>query len=194
MFRTRVTITGVGGPPWLSIMHFTAATEDLTSATNAIAKAKAFWHEMISVWLPGTSWTANPVVDQVRATDGQLIGQFTVTGATEVGIVSGSDSLPPAVQAMVRWSTADFVNGRRVTGRTFIPGLLESSNASGGVPGGQLVTTNAPNAIGALLAAGDATFTIWSRPKTNPATLGTTHTVTAGQLATKFAVLRSRRD
>lgn len=201
MLRTRMVITAPTGSPYLCVMHFTASTEDQAAADNAIAKTKNFWNAFASVWATTVSATNLPNVDLITAATGSLVGQLTVTVATTTGVVSGSDFLPPATQALIRWNTADFVNGRRVRGRTFIPALLESANGADGRPAGQLVTTNVPNALAALLAAGASSFVTWSRPFAGrtlptpiPARSGTTHLVTTGTLQPQFAVLRSRRD
>lgn len=200
MLRVRTIITAPTGSPYLSVFHFTSVADDQIAADAAASKVGNYWNEFRAVWLSTVSYSVQQTVDVVTPSSGQLTGQLSVAAHTGAGAVAGSDLLPPHVQGLVRFTTAEFVNGRRVRGRSFVPGLLESSNGPSGSPAGQLVTTTAPAAIVAILNAANAQLVVWSRPFTHvqpsdpPTRIGTTHVVTSGELQPKFAVLRSRRD
>jgi len=115
----------------------------------------------------------------------------SITDVTDVGdyVTAGTSSgemLPPVIQGLLRFRTPEFISGRRLRGRVFIPGMAEG-NSDGGVPGSGFLG-RLQGAGDTLVANGDAGFGIYSR---------THHTFRAADSASawsKWAELRSRRD
>lgn len=94
--------------------------------------------------------------------------------------------------AVVTWTTAGVVNGRRVRGRTFLVPLSGIAyQADGTLTSSALATLNegAEEMVGNAFESG---FGIWSRPGTSGA--GAFFEVTGWRVPDMAAVLRSRRD
>lgn len=145
----------------------------------------------------------NALVDQFATTtawsvrsEGRVIDPLTgeATGFwSDVADLSGSGVGPlqpwaDTNQALVRWRTDTIVRGRRLQGRTFIPGF-----GSGAVAGGNL-----PSALQtAIFAAADvmredAGLLVWSRPTaTDP---GVASLTSSCSVWSEIAVQRGRRN
>lgn len=94
-----------------------------------------------------------------------------------------------ATQVLLQWTTNTIAGGRRVRGRTYIPGLVSSQVTSGELD---------PTAEGefasaaAALAATTASFCVWHRPVAGIG--GEAAPVVAGSCWNELAVQRRRRD
>lgn len=186
MLRVRVRWSGpviVGGG--LSTHYFTAGTYDQTAANNAASAIAAFWGAVDNQIGNSTLWSLDPVV-AVMDPNGEQTGAFTVSAANGAGSLSAVYA-PPTTQALVRWHTGTFVNGREVRGRTFIPGMVVANVAGGGGPVGTL-TSAVNTAAAALIADANTTLAIWTKRNDSA------YSVASGDMWTQFAVLRSRRD
>lgn len=93
-----------------------------------------------------------------------------------------------STQILFRWRTADVVAGRRVQGRTFIPGMVTAYLNNGNVANATLTTLQA--AATALVSA-DVGLGVWSRPTEGRA--GSFHEATSGSAWNELAVQRGRR-
>lgn len=200
--RVLTTFSGVQGAPYYNNLCFQAVggTYDVAAANAAITAAKNFWFQFTVVWVATTSFVVNASVDVLDSTSGDITGRLTGTSQTGAGVASGSDPLPFASQGLVAWSTGQFLRGRQIVGRTFIPALLES--ASVGTSSTQL-QSSAASAITALITTPTAVkFSVYSRAiKAKPAAVppiahrdGAITNVNGGTLRAQFAVLRSRRN
>jgi hypothetical protein len=183
--RIRTVFSGVAGTPWYSNMYYSEAAGDFQGCADAVA---AFWGAVDARIDNSVSWVIESDVTVLEWTTGVIDSVETITP----GFGSGggtSDPLPYATQGLVHWLTGDFVNGRQLRGRTFIPGLCEDDNTSAGV----MVSTTATiiqNAANALITASGTNGPLMIYSPTN-------HVAEAVQAATvpvKWAVLRSRRD
>jgi hypothetical protein len=106
---------------------------------------------------------------------------YTGTGSVSVGPV------PDAAQVLIRWQTDSVVRGRRVQGRTFIPGLPQNLVVGGNVAS----LVQAEFADAAATFAGSSLLNVWSRPTdTEP---GSQHDVVGGSCWSEMAVQRGRR-
>lgn len=183
MYRVRTQITGGLGGPYLSTMYF-SVIGGLTAA-NANAAVGAFWGTMKAVMSTSMTATTEGEVAELDVATGQVTGALPVTSIANTGTASG-DTLPPAVQGLIRWRTGTFFNGREVRGRTFIPGPGEALNTNG-VP--TSVWLSAANTAAAnLIADPNSDFQIYTRKNHN------SEAVITGAGWTQWAVLRSRRD
>jgi hypothetical protein len=131
------------------------------------------------------SWATEAGVEHFDVATGQISSIGGTTPITGTGSGSGQ-RLPYATQALVRWRTGAFLNGREVRGRIFLPGQLEVNNDLG-VPV-QGLKDAIQNAVGAILGDESTVLLVWTP------TNGTAAAVTSGGPWDQWAVLRSRRD
>jgi hypothetical protein len=197
MLRVRTVFSGAPGSPWLNTMYFVGNTQALADA--AVVDVGAYWGAVDAFIVNTVSWATEGDVADIDHSTGELVQTFGTTPASGSG-GSAVEVLPTATQGLHRWTTAGVVVGRRVRGRTFIPGLSETANVNGVWTSSQRTTVNAAGA--ALIASAASEFAIWSRPHPGDpdaeppiaARAGTAHIVTSGSTWDRFAVQRSRRD
>jgi hypothetical protein len=198
IMRVRSVLNGVAGLPGYSNLYF-GPVDGTLAESDAVDLVAAFWNSMLGDMDNNITITVEGEVPIIEDTTGEIQDVVTVTGQT-LAVFGQSDPLPFTTQALGRFITADFVNGRRVRGRMFVPGMCEISNALG-VPTTTFITAASARFAGLV---GDATapLVIWSRPipvkpPTTPPTftrLGSSHVVTESNVWTQWASLRSRRD
>lgn len=182
--RVRSTLTGVAGSPYYTNLYF-GGVADTPAAQAAADAVEAFWTDL-------APWMANDVTTVVESAvavldepTGQPVNVLTTTTSPVVGTNTG-EILPLATQGLIRWNTGQFLNGRQVIGRTFIPVPTETSSLDGQPTsayrdGIELAASN-------LLEAPSANFVIYSR------TGGADYPALEAIPWVKWAVLRSRRD
>lgn len=183
MFRVRVAISGTSGAPYVATHYF---IETGGSAQEAADAAHSFWTDVAPHTSDNLLYLVEPIVVIVDSTTGLPTGAVAVSTTP----ISGGDAnteLPRASQALIRWVTGIYVNGRQVRGRTFVPGLTENQLLAGGQlnPAAQA----ALNAAAADFVA-DANSILCVYSPTNALAIATT----GGSSWGEFAVLRSRRD
>lgn len=141
-----------------------------------------------------TEWLSNHASDQcsvvipdegdiIDSNNGDLLGVWTDGTPISVAGASGGDRVTLASQVLVQLKTTDIVGGRRLHGRIFLPGCLESQSDDGFVGSGVLADTAA---AAATCFTND--FAVYSP------THHTWATVTSTGIWNQFAVMRSRRD
>lgn len=168
--------------PAVSNLYFQGS--GLTDAQSANTAVGAFWLAIVSLFPAYGTAVTEPVATELD-TAGNLVALFGVTPITRTGTDS-NDALPPQTQGLLRMSTGYIVNNRELKGHMFIPGPCEDSNAAGGaVIGGYRTTLDA--AAAGLIAA-SIPWVVWSRK--NATSVG----VSAASTASKWGILRSRRD
>lgn len=173
------------GGPYYSTDYYLGTTAG--EALQAAAATRDFWFQLQNLLTGTMELRSNTVVALVDETTGDQIDEFPGPYAGFAFAGSG-DMLPWATQGLISLRTATFLAGRRVRGRKFIPGCLESMSTNG-VP--------TPATISAIETAWDA-----STPEATGAggrcVYSTTHhdaaAVTGRVVRPYWAVLRSRRD
>jgi hypothetical protein len=179
--RTQLQITA--GNPLLSTMFFGSDDTNAASAADAVF---AFWQALSTVMSSECTFVIERECALIDPATGELTG-FADSGDDRADSGSLTDELlPPATQGLITWKTSAIVEGRRLQGRTFIPGLPESQS-SAGIPATALRTA-ADTAVTGLLELGPNALVVYSRAH------HVADQVTSGQLWGEFAVLRSRRD
>lgn len=194
--RIRTVFVGVAGTPWYSNMYFDADGVTPTPQQNVDA-VDSFWTSIAPYMDNAVSWVVGPEVPVLDETNGELVGVTSVTANGGVGTAS-DDALPYASQGLVRLNTNDFVNGRRVRGRIFLPGITKASAS----PTGTVFTTASAGWLAAATTLTAATgILVWARPLWNrevdPPVLvrpGSKAAITGQSIWANFAVMRSRRD
>lgn len=190
MLRVVSQMTGLAGAPYFSTQYFEGSTSG--EAAIAVEAVFDFWTAIKGFITAGLSIQIQPEVDVLDVPTGQVQDTFA---ASAVPVVStGNAPLPKATQGLLRARTSEFVAGRRVQGRVFIPALANDAQL-GGVPSSGFMTALAT--AGAALVTdtnpGQA-WSIWHRPSSVGASDGSLHPVTSTSVWNQFAVLRSRRD
>lgn len=183
MLRTRVTFSSALGGNKVSTMHWTVG-DTQTVADAASTALQTFWNSMDGEMV-GTTTAIDTEVDIVDPSTGLQTGTLSVAPWSLTSGGSG-DPLPPAVQGLVRWRTGQYINGKEVRGRTFIPNVPEVDNSGGRWLSS--VATTVQGHINTLVAESAANLAIYSKVNR------VAYPVTGGSLWTDFAILRSRRD
>jgi hypothetical protein len=127
--------------------------------------------------------------DTIDDTTGALVSSWTRTGGSTTSGTAGT-AYSLGVGARVRWLTATVVNGRRISGATFIAPLVSSQFAGSGALAAGAVT-NLQAAASALVSSAGTGLRIWHRPA--PPLSGLATAVTAALVPDKVSWLRSRR-
>lgn len=183
LLRVRTAIAGPQGGNMLNTLYFRAETADADAAVEA---AGNFWYLLTARMATSYSVATEPDVAEINTDTGEATGS-QVSSLTPVSTGKlAAEPLPFATQALIRWPTTYFRGGRRLQGRTFVPGITEM-DSEGGVP------SNALRA--ALAAAAEALHTdVDTRAVIYSYTWHAWATVLGGTAWSQFAVLRSRRD
>ncbi len=181
MKRIRTVFTGVAGAPYYNNLYFTNGP----TAQDALDLVEAFWNDCSAVMTTECVWAQEDTVAVVDPTTGVIDSFDSGTGASGAGDLS-QELLPLQTQALITWKTLLVPAGRRLQGRTFVPGLGEGDNDQGFLSSAAatLLGTAADN----LIDNSGGNFIIWSR------TNGVTAVASSATIGSKFAVLRSRRD
>jgi hypothetical protein len=151
----------------------------------------------VTLQVEGTGETLN-------SANGETVGTWTFEPQTAiVGTRSGAYAAPVGLQ--VRWLTALYVSGHRVTGRTFfVPFGSDQFGADGQITAA--AQTGIQVFVDAFTVAAGSNFVVWHRPRKARAagpggkpkalteTMGQQASVTGGQTLRKAAILSSRRD
>ena len=182
MWRVRTVFTGVQGSPWLSTMYFLEAGG---SAQQAVTAVGTFWSAVDNRMATNVAWTTEPGVEAIDVTTGHPTSLTNTPPQSGAGSGSATQ-LPIEAQALIRWSTGVFTNGRQIRGRTFVPGLTENDNDLGAPNATVLGVLD--TAAAALIADANSKLCVFSRVN------HTSPEITSESSAPYWAVLRSRRD
>lgn len=195
LVRVQTVWTGVAGSPYYTNLYCIGPLA--TNNGNDMATAwRTFLNTLQATLRTGLVATIDPELLEFDETTGIVTGAGNTIQAP-VSFSGLGDALPPANQALIRWTTAGIVHNRRVRGRTNIPGGLEASSAPDGslLPG---AITSLQSAATAFLTTMSGRFRVWAQPfegtADNPPRPGSMHAVTGSQIAPFWAILRSRRD
>lgn len=196
MLRARATISGFPGGPGLMTLYAApdASPEDASAAQLATDRMRDAV-EAFKGQLDGSGpcvFTSDAFVDKLNEVTGALEDSFSVTPWTKTSTGAGA-AAPRPIAVAVTWKTTDFVNGRRVRGRTFLSPLSNATLQTDGTPAAATITA-AQDFGAAWIDAGatDIYTGVWHRPVGGSG--GSFHVITGYQVNDKWAVLRSRRD
>jgi hypothetical protein len=185
IFRVRTIWEGVAGAPYYTNLYFTDTGAN--PAPLAAAAAVDTMFENIAGNISNLlSWTVQSDIPVIDDATGTLVGNWSVGNRFGNG-TNVSEILPRQAQGMIRWETTTVVGGRRLRGRTFVPGPTEPLNEQGGTP----VTGYVDGLEGTgefLRDSPNNELRVYSP------THGTSAVVTGVGAAPYWANLRSRRD
>ncbi|HZX42118.1 MAG TPA: hypothetical protein VFE93_09790, partial [Myxococcaceae bacterium] len=137
ILRTMALVTGSAYPvPGLTQLWWTPGTVggSTADATDCLARFRASWNTFAPHLSNSVSIDFDPICIAVEATTGVLTGAFAGTDPTTVTGAAAGDVAPRQTQGLLRLGTSTVISGRRVRGRLFLPGVLESDNNVNGVP------------------------------------------------------------
>lgn len=167
-----VSVLNFGGVTTAAVAH--QDVQDFLLATNSQRSDQVAW----------TVRQESRVIDPAT---GQITDFVNGPGLLNgVGETSGQP-VSDATQVLQRWRTADVKNGRRVQGRTFLPGLPSVSLTGGNLNPGALAVFQ--DAAEDLVLTGN--LVVWSRPVDGAG--GSEHEVISTSTWDELAVLRQRR-
>lgn len=194
MLRVRTELTGWEGGPGLMTQYFETPLEDAAAAI----RVRQYVHDLIGTGLAHVyanvmTWTVQHEVDVVTAATGATTTTLSDSANHTATGGAGTTRAPLASAGLVQWRTATWVAGRNIKGRTYCnPMAAACVGDDGKIAAGTLSTVN--GAITSYLAGLDSgdSQVVWHRPKSGSG--GSVAIITAGVLASKIAVLTSRRD
>lgn len=195
LFRARAVLT-VGGVQCLHTTYWddVAVVGGAALATEALARVRAFWNSIAGNIVAGSTIAFDTAVVQLNQLTGQPMASFVGAAPAAVIFTNGGDPLPFATQALVRYDTGVYVRGRRLRGRSFIPGYTETDQTSGVGPAAAFIT-GLNTALGLLgtVVVSNINQVVWSRP--NPAFPGSgqAEPVTGRAASSTWAVQKGRR-
>lgn len=185
MLRVTIISTGVQGSPYYTNFFFGGSTDLEAAAANAAASD--FWNDLNGVQHAALDWVSEPEVFQIDPATGQTTAVYPVAPQSGGGSAAG-EANPWATQGLIRWRTGQFVAGREVRGRTFLPATVEPQNTEG-VPGTGFITIVNTAATAFLTAAGGGGgLVVYSRAH------GQAADVSQFSTWNQWAQLRTRRD
>jgi hypothetical protein len=185
MLRTTATITGYQGAPYWNQLHFGGDTAG--EAVAAADAAESLWQQLANFLATPGSVLVSSDVEQIDPATGQIVNVFPASTAA-INFVAAGDILPYSTQGLIRLRTGDFVNGRELRGRIFIPGWVETASTAGNPTAPAVGAMNAAAASLLSAGAGAGGLGVYS-PTHRVFSL-----VSVAQTWTQWAVLRSRRD
>jgi len=184
MLRVSTVMTGHPGAPYFSTMYFNGVLD--SEAIDAQSAVHDFWGGLVGFIAGGLAMQVQPDVEQIDPVTGFILDVHS--NAVAVVNSTGNAPLPFATQGLLRWRTGQFVAGKEIRGRTFIPNLANDAQLSA-LPSTAFTTAANAAATGLLTDPGPANeFGVWSRKN------GQFAQASNGTLWSNFAVLRSRRD
>lgn len=184
MLRVRVNWTGTSVGPTLSTFWFNNTGDSSSAAATAVA-VKNFLTALNGSVVTGASATIDPEVAEIDAATGDLFATFPVT-QDPVTFAGGTGPLPRANQGLIRLGTGVYLNGRRIVGHLFIPGVVTAVNSNGAPTAAYVNSLQA--AANGLMNDANTAWCVYSRVN------GLAAPITSPSAKNYFAVLRSRRD
>jgi hypothetical protein len=191
--KYKVSWFGPVGPAWSTFY------QDASGVQNFNTHLRTFFEAIKTLLHSGWKWQYVTSVDQIDPYTGNLTG--TITKATGADTVGGDVSTPFAVGAgvLVTWKTGVIVDGRRLSGRTFLVPLSAYDNT--GLISSSAVAT-IQGAANTLITNCATELQCWHRPRdaytdkhgvAHPARLGAAFPITAATVTSAGTTLRSRR-
>ena len=194
MHRVTTLLFGVGGGTAYNSLYFDSSVSGIEAA-DAQDAAASFWGGIGAYIRSGSTSVVQAEVQEINTETGEITSVTTLTDQSHTNTGTG-DPLPPANQYRLRLNTNDFVEGRRLRGSIFIPGITEN-NSTNGAPTSSLTTDVVARAVLDFITTTDG-LVVYSRPRPagHPlgARAGVNGLVTGITGLSYFSVLRSRRD
>lgn len=195
--RTVVESTGYTGSPGYNIIHWSAGVGAGPTDPDGVEE----FHDTLetalttisSILIDGVEFTINPAVDCFDASDGVIVSSTTDPGTPRV--IVGSDegkTLDRSACVTLRYRTEEYVNGRRLQGRSFLgPIGVGAFNTLGQIDA--TVQSDVEDAWAGLFTGLGGRLAVWHRPTTPSGTDGSYGDVTSVLCNPTPGTLRSRK-
>lgn len=158
----------------------------------SIEAQRAALDDFLSAYVPYCATTVSYTVERqgrvIQDSNGQHIADWTGSLNLTASGTQTDGPVPDVAQVLAKWATESFAGGRRLQGRTFLPGLARANVEGGNVATG--VLTAVATAGNALVGAGVG-FGIWHRPTATSA--GSFALASQASVWTEMATQRRRR-
>lgn len=203
----RYTVTGDGWPgaPSINQYYFLCNGDvvDQEIADDAWDRVRAAWEQLKTLNPNYVTHDLSRDMELLNFETGQLQDVLVHVGGDQLieGVGTGL-SLPPAAAMCLNLNTDNFIEGRKVRGRSFISPISQGSSDADGTPTAAAIAIVA--AVSELLKDDEsfiAQYCVWSRPREaseGPPVVeardGAVSTVKSITMPNQFATLRSRRD
>lgn len=188
MYRVTTHWQMLSGRQGVTVLHWRGGggllAQDAANATHDL------WDALKGALVTSAVATVQPIVEDIAEETGNLTGLSVVDpGSPVAGTVSGQQAAD-ATQFLIRWNTGAVANGRRVQGRTYLPGVPVGSLDGGNVKG--TVLSSLRSTVGDWLSGlSDAEFVVYRCPA--PGRAGGVTLVTGSDVWSELAVQRRRR-
>lgn len=189
-YLVRTVHTGLAGSPYLSTHYFQNLADG--EAQNCADLVSAFWDDLKTVVDSGNTSLVSNVVQVVQETTGNIIEESIVITAGVTGTNSGTEEWT-AKQGVLGFRTTTFIDGKRLYGRTYIPGVPGSAGEQVPTTGYRTVLTTAGNNLVADSGTNGTPLCAVRRPKEDPFVPGAIAPITSCKPSLQWGVLRSRR-
>lgn len=190
-YRVRVVSSGLAGGPYLSTFNLGPA--GTASGDEVAALVRGFLDDLSDDVVSGLAMAIDPSVQVINADNGQIISEEEA----DQDPVQGKKTQGPewtAKQGLIYFKSDQFVSGKRLIGRLFVPGVPTDAGEQTPEPGYSSRLSNAYGAYRIACAAAGLAPVCVRRPKPQGASNGLAAEVTTSGLRPYWAVLRSRRD
>ena len=194
LLRVRAVGQGWSGGPGLMTFYFSGSTSPTGSeAVEAAARVRACLNGAAAVIPIGVTWQVSGSCDVIDDATGNLVANQSNTDPAVVTGTGSGGQAPPAVAALVRFTTGGVINGRRLAGRRYHSPLPFNALATTGVLSATAQSTLV-SAYGLLVVqiTTPITHRVWHRP--GPLGPGSSSASTSNSTPAKLAQLKSRRD
>lgn len=196
--RARFELTGWEGAPGVNVLIFSGgSTTDWTE--NVIdGLALELYGIAVATYQPncigGLVWRLDPTFDIFDSATGEIQGVVTTTeDIPSITCSSNAKSVSRATMMNVRYLTDQWINGRRLQGRSYIGPIASTTMDSQGHIT-QAIRDDVEDSYYASITGLGTRLAVWHRPRTKGAADGSYGDVVRVQVAEKPASLRSRRD
>lgn len=187
VIRIQNVWTNFVGAPGYTNLHFSKAAPTVTDVTAAAGACRTFFNGLVSFLPTGVTITQSGLAS-IFSDFGIKTGEIGYTPSSP-SVGTSTTAYAGATGAVIQWKTGQWINGRQLSGRTFVVPLAGGYATDG---------TLAPTASTALTASAlnlrsvtGLPLVVFSPPRNgNPVQLAT---VTAHTVPDRTATLRSRR-
>lgn len=191
--RVTTTITGFSGAPGVW-RHYFKDVSGLGGSVMAQLCVDRVRDAVVAggiLFAASVTYGVSGLVDELDEETGQITGQQSVTPRNQVGAGAGALG-PVAVGLVAQYNTDDFVNGRRIRGRSFLNPIRAAYTINATPQAAELALATAFASKMDDSGATTVRFGVYSRPR--PGRVGAWHNVTNTNVPSKWTILRSRRD
>jgi hypothetical protein len=193
MWRTRFVWTGWPGANGYTTLYGngTVPAQTFASAAGAFMKDVALLGAAVLGAYPQVvRITQDAQLTSVEDSDGKEQGVATITPVAQI-VGTGTNSFGASTGMSITWNTANFINGRRLRGRTYLVPLSSGAFQTDGT----LLDSYRTSALAAATAyiGSGGQPVVWHRPTSKGATDGSNSLALSASIIDHTATLSSRR-